>query len=140
MARPIFRNEVIGKVGESYEPQYNIAAENGNLTGAKISLINPITTAGTPQNADNMNNLFDMDNMDSMKGNVKATVFNADGSITEEIRAEGSDIVNARRETSYPMPATVVEKTTIYSDDGKTVLRQTTVTTTFGTSIKEEVS
>lgn len=140
MARPIFRNEVIGKVGGSYEPQYNIAAENGNLTGAKLSLINPITTAGTPQNADNMNNLFDMDNMDSMKDNRKTTIFNPDGSITEQVKAEGSDIVNATRQTSFPTPTSVAETTTIYSDDGETVLRQTTITTSFGNNITEVVS
>jgi hypothetical protein len=89
-----------------------------------------------------MNNLFDIDNMDSMKGNTRTTTFNTNGSITEEIRDSVTNVLNARRLTTFPASGNVVETTTIYADDGKSVVRVTTVTTSFptNTTMKEVVS
>lgn len=143
MARPVWKNEIIGDINGDFDPRYDIAVDGEIvLEGAKLKLRNPITTEGTNHNADNMNNLFDIDNMDSMKANTKQTVFNADGSITEEIRDKSTNVLNAARVTTFPANGNIVETTTVYTDDGKFILRQTVITTSFsGTStIKEEVN
>ncbi len=128
--RPIFKNEVLAAVNGNYNAVYDISHSGGVLTNAKISLKNGITTPGTPHNADNMNNLFDFDNLDSMRGNTRITVFNANGSTTESIKNTSTGIVNAKRETSFPND-TIVEVVTVYDDSGAIVLRRSTKTTTF---------
>ncbi len=142
MARPVWRNEVIGDVGGDFDPQYDLSV-NGEVVfqNAKLTLKNPVTTAGTRHNADNMNNLFDIDNMDSMKGHTRQTIFNADGSITEEIRDSAANILNAKRVTTFPANGSVVATTTVYTDDGVGILRQSAITTSFvgTTGIQEAV-
>ena len=139
--RPIFTNEVIADIGGDFEPQYDIIAENGTLTGAKLTLKNNIFVQGTPQNADNMNNLFDFDNLGSMAGNTCTTVFNPDGSVTETIKDTDSLVTNAVRSTAFP-GSNVVEATTVYDDTGLIILRQSTKTTTFNVdgSITEAIT
>ena len=142
MARPVWQNEVIQQYKGSFDPQYKIQHAGGTIEEAKLTLMNPITTEGTPHNADNMNNLFDMDNMDSMKGNIRKVVFNADGSITEEIRDKVTNILNASRVTTFPDSSSIKETSKIYTNDGLYVLRETTITTRFNAdgTITEEVS
>ena len=135
MRRPIFVNEIIGRVGSDNEPRYNMT-ENSDST-VKFALANPVQTPGTPINADNMNNLFDFDNLASMQGNTKTTTFSGD-TITEEIVSSGA--VNASRVTTIGAGA-IVEVTSVFSDDGVSLLRRTTVVTRFsGAGIIEEVS
>jgi hypothetical protein len=87
-----------------------------------------------------MNNLFDFDNLASMRGN-KLTTSVSGGTVTETIRDTVTDIANAVRVTTFTSDR-VAEQTTIYDDNGTTILRRTTVTTTFGPDggIEEVVS
>jgi len=124
-----------------FEPQYDIISGNEvvaeNIT---LKLKNPITEEGTPLNSVNLTNLYDFDNMESMSGHRKTVTFNANGSITETIAAAGTGVVNARRETAFPSATLIRVATTIFADNGVDVLRQTTVNTTMGAQIVEEVS
>ncbi len=129
MARPIFQNEILGVYNGTNEPQYDITHSGGLLSNAKLILKNNIMVTGTPQNADNMNNLFAFDNLASMRNNTRITVFNADGSITENIKDTVSGIINAKRVTTFS-GNTIVEKITVYDDSGTLILRNTTTTTT----------
>ena len=141
MARPVWTNEIIGDIDDDYDPQFDIEV-NGTtvLSGAKIKLKNAITQEGTRHNADNMNNMFDFDNMDAMRSNKKDTIFNSNGSITEEIRNISSNILNAKRVTTFSNN-NINEVTTIYTDDGLHVLRSTAVSTTIepNGNVREEV-
>lgn len=138
MARPIFINETLGSINESTVPQYTITHSDGVLDNAILALKNPITVQGTPQNADNMNNLFNFDNLESMRGNTRITIFNADGSVTENIKNTSTGIINAIRTTSFS-GTTIIEVVTIYDDSGTIVLRQTTKHITFPDSSVSEV-
>lgn len=136
MIRPIFKNEIIGDIEGDFKPQYDISPQG------HIELKNPITVQGTPVNADTLNNLFNMDNLDSMAGNFKDTIFNADGSITENIREHEGVAINATKTTKFLATGEVEETTIVYDDVGEVILRQTSITTRFNAdgSITEVVS
>jgi hypothetical protein len=141
MIRPIFTDEIIGTHNGSLEPQYDISSGGTvQVANAAFRLLNPVTMQGTPLNSTNMNNLFDFDNVESMCGHRKTTIFNANGSITETITRIGSSVVNARRETTFPNAATIRVVTTVFADNGTTVLRQTTNNISTGASITEDVN
>jgi hypothetical protein len=139
--RPVWQNEVIGDICGDFDPQYDISVDGTVLhENAKLTLKNPIATYGTRHSADNMNNLFDMDNMDSMRGHYRTTVFNADGSITEEIKNSITNVRNALRVTTFPAGG-FLETTTIFTDDGQFIVRETAIATSFPDSktIREDV-
>jgi hypothetical protein len=141
MIRPVFRNEIVSSVNGSFEPQYDIVSGGTvRMENAVLRFKNPISQEGTKLNAVNLTNLFDFDNMESMRGHRKTTQFNANGSITETITATGSSVVNARRETSFPSASAIRVVTTVFADNGVDVLRQTTVNTAVEGSITETVS
>lgn len=136
MIRPIFISEIIGDIEGDFKPRYDISPVG------HIDLKNPVIVQGTPVNADTLNNLFDMDNLDSMAGNLKDTIFNPDGSITENIREHEGIAVNATKTTKFLATGEVEETTIVYNNAGEVVLRKTTVKTKFGEdgSITEVVS
>ena len=142
MVRPVFLNEILGKNNGKFEPQYDIISGDGEVVAENtmLRLKNPILAEGTPLNSVNLTNLYDFDNMESMRGNRKTTVFNDDGSIAETIMEIGSNMVNARRETTFPTVNTVRVITTVFADNGVDVLRQTTVDTAVGANIVESVT
>jgi len=141
MIRPVFKNEIIGKNEGGFEPQYDIIGGDGEVLAqnAQLRLKNPIMTEGTPLNSVNLTNMFDFDNMESMRGHKKSVRVDDDGSIIEEISAIGLDIVNARRVTEFPNAETIKVTTTVYGDDGVDVLRQTIVNTILGDEVLETV-
>jgi len=145
MKRPVFQNEISGDINGDASPRYKMQSQDSTFNVDNVSIVyqNPITQQGTPINAENMNNMFDFDNLESMAGNNSRTLFNQsdnDG-ILEEIYAAGTpNIVNARRLTNFLPNGNITETTTIYSDDGIGILRQTIKTTSFdGDIITEEV-
>jgi len=141
MIRPVFIDERLAEHNGSNEPQYDIVS-GGNVVvrDAVLRLRNSITTQGTLFNGVNITNLYDFDNMDSMRGFRKVVVFNVDGSITENVTAIGFDVVVARRETSFPNAEVVRVETTVFADNGVDVLRRTTVDSVMsGGGIVEEV-
>ena len=138
MARPIFGNEILETHNGSNEPQYDITHGGGTIANAILTLKNAISQSGTPINADNMNNLFDFDNLDSMRGNISETILNSNGTITENISI-GSVIV-ATRLTEFPTASTIRETTTVYDDTGTITLRRTIINTTVASNrITQEV-
>ena len=134
--RPIWKNEIIAPHGGSYDPQYRLT---GPQDATVISLRNDIVQQGTAVNAENLNNLFDFDNLASMAGNTRTTYFTPQGILEEICSAQGT--VNASRLTVFGTDSSVTEVTSVYSDDGNVLLRQTTANVSFSTSeITEEVS
>ena len=138
MRRPIFQNEILSSINEDNEPRYELI-HMGDGT-VKLRLANEIATHGTPHSADNMNNMFDFENLESMKGNNKETSFSNDGNIIEEIKSVASGVVNAQRVTTFQNGEILVE-TTIFNDAGTDVIRATTHTTLFeNDEIKEVIN
>ena len=140
MVRPIFANEVLGANNGSFDPQYDVVS-GGEVVAenAVLRLKNPVTTEGTPLNAANLNNMFDFDNFESMRGHRKTTT-RTSTAVTETITPIGSNVVNARRVTTFPAADRIRVETTIFAANGGTVIRRTTVNTTVGATVTEEVS
>jgi hypothetical protein len=127
--RPVFVNETLGHIDGDYAPRYDIEYDGGVINGAKLTLANEIVAPGTTHNAAVMNNLFDFDNLASMRGN-RLTTQSVGSSVVETIKDSVSNVTNASRVATF-VGNQVTEVTTIYSDDGSQTLRRTTVTTTF---------
>lgn len=74
---------------------------------------------------------FDFDNLAELKGCTKSTIFNANGSISESIikTAGGSNV--ASRTTVFNANGSITVTTTVYDEDGTTVLKTVAITTTF---------
>jgi len=125
MKRPVFQEEILGEINGSNEPQYEI---KGSMENATLKLQNPITQEGTPFNAINLNNLFNFDNLPSMRGGTQITRFPTQQSIVETI--EHDNIVNAIRATNVTSEQ-VISIETILSNCGTKIVRQTTSITTF---------
>lgn len=74
---------------------------------------------------------FSFDNLAELKGCTRSTVFNSDGSIFESIVKTYSGANVATRETVFNPDGSITMTTTVYDDDGQTILKQATVTTVF---------
>ena len=85
---------------------------------------------------------FSFDNLAELKGCSKSTVFNSDGSIFESIVKTYSGANVATRETVFNPDGSITVTTTVYDDDGQTILKQATVTTVFNAdgSISEVIT
>lgn len=85
------------------------------------------------------NSTFSFDNLAELKGCTKSTTFNADGSISEHIVETAGGANVATRETVFNPDDSITVTTTVYDDDGTTILKQATVTTTFDGDVISEV-
>ncbi len=82
---------------------------------------------------------FDFDNIAELVGVKKTTTFLESGGIREEIIVVANNRKVAMRETSFPS-GTIVKALKVYGEDGISILKQSTSTTTFGTGIEEVIS
>ncbi len=129
MPRPIFSNEIIGPINGSNDPQYEIT---GGLNCAKIKLLNPIIQEGTPVNSNNLNLLYNFDNLEGQPGFIKETpVPDGTGNLTTSIVNAETSKLAAKRITTFNADGSITKTTFVYADDGITVLRRSVVTTTF---------
>lgn len=80
---------------------------------------------------------FDFDNLAELTGTTRTTVFNSDTLITETIKTTNGSKLVATRATTFNANGTITVVITILEDDGATVMKQATTTTTFGTNITE---
>lgn len=85
---------------------------------------------------------FNFDNLAELKGCSKSTTFNPDGSISESIVKTVGGANVATRETVFNADGSITVTTTVYDDDGQTVMKQATVTTVFNAdgSISEVIA
>ena len=82
---------------------------------------------------------FDFDNTAEMNGSTKQTIFESDGSITENIFITSSNLMVAKRRTVFNSNGSISITNIVYKEDGATPLKQSTSTTTFGTNITEVI-
>lgn len=82
---------------------------------------------------------FSFDNLAELKGCSKTTVFNQDGSISESIIKTVGGAKVADRDTVFNANGSITVTTTVYEDNGQTVMKQATVTTEFDGDIISEV-
>jgi hypothetical protein len=80
---------------------------------------------------------FNFDNLAELTGTTRTTVFNSDTLITETIKTTNGSKLVATRATTFNANGTITVVITILEDDGATVMKQATTTTTFGTNITE---
>ena len=86
--------------------------------------------------------LFDFDNLPQLKGCVRITSFDSDGSITESIvRSSDNDHKVAQRLTSFGADGSVWVSVILFDSDGQTPYHEAVIKTTFGTNgdVLEEV-
>ncbi|WP_051688308.1 hypothetical protein [Desulfofalx alkaliphila] len=74
---------------------------------------------------------FSFDNLAELKGCSKSTVFNPNGSISENIVKTVGGAKVADRVTVFNQDGSITVTTTAYEDDGQTVMKEATVTTEF---------
>jgi hypothetical protein len=74
---------------------------------------------------------FDFDNLAEYTGCTRNTIFNGDGSISETITKTSGGTTVATRGTVFNANGTITVTTTVYDEDGVTVLKTSTTTTTF---------
>lgn len=85
---------------------------------------------------------FDFDNISELIGSKKDTVFNANGSITEVILISASNKKVADRTSIFNANGTITVDLKVYADDGISILKHSSILTTFNPdgSITEVVS
>ena len=117
------------------------AASQGDITGLQQQLETHLSDIATQTEYGHIrlsdvegvidNKIRIVDNMVELKGCSKTTVFNQDGSISESIikTVGGANVVE--RETVFNPDGSITVTTTVYDDDGVTVLKQAEVTTEF---------
>lgn len=74
---------------------------------------------------------FDFDNISELIGSKKDTVFNANGTITEVILISASNKKVADRTSIFNANGTITVDLKVYADDGISILKQSSILTTF---------
>lgn len=67
---------------------------------------------------------FDFDNLASLSGNIKNTIFNTDGSVSETIKNTIDNKLVAIKNITFGT-GVIYEDETVYKDDGATIIRKT---------------
>lgn len=75
---------------------------------------------------------FDFDNIAELKGCTKKTMFPANGSIIERIFVTASNKTVATRTTIFNEDGSIGVNHKVYKEDGATILKDSTIKTTFG--------